>query len=93
MVVRLSVLRAGPALPPGTFLVLSSVRGCINLRALVRLEGLGKLNKISSDLIGIRARDLPASGVTPQATTLPRAPVRSIYRVGTLSLSMFCSLS
>jgi hypothetical protein len=28
----------------------------------------------SSDLIGIRTRDLPACSIVPQPTTLPRAP-------------------
>jgi hypothetical protein len=39
MTVRLSALCAGRALPPGRFLILSPVRGCVNPRAMVRLEG------------------------------------------------------
>jgi hypothetical protein len=43
MAVRLSALCAGRALPPGRFLVLISVRGCVDPRAIVQLEGLGQL--------------------------------------------------
>jgi hypothetical protein len=43
MAVRLSVSHAGCSLPPGRFLVLISVRGCVDPRAIVRLEGLGQL--------------------------------------------------
>jgi hypothetical protein len=43
MTVRLSVLRAGRPLPPGSFLVLIFVRAWVDSRAIVRLEGLGQL--------------------------------------------------
>jgi hypothetical protein len=59
-------------LPPGIFLVLIAVRGWMDPRATVRLEGLGKLKK-SSDLNGNRTHDLPACSLLLQPTTLPRA--------------------
>jgi hypothetical protein len=43
MAVRLSALRAGHPLPLGRFLVLISVRGLVDPRAIVWLEGLGQL--------------------------------------------------
>jgi hypothetical protein len=72
MTVRLSALRAGRFLPPRRFLVLISVRGWVESRAIVRLEGLGKLKKSTSSRT--RTGDLPACSLEPQPTTLPRAP-------------------
>jgi hypothetical protein len=69
MAVRLSALRAGRFLPPGRFLVLISVRGWVDPRAIVRLEGLKK-----STLSGTWTGDLLVCSIVPQPTTLPRGP-------------------
>jgi hypothetical protein len=55
---------------PGIFLVLSSVRGRVNSRGIVHLEGLGNLKKFI-DLIGNLTINLPACGIVPQPTMLP----------------------
>jgi hypothetical protein len=41
---------------------------------MVRLEGLGKLNKFN-EFIRKRARDLSACSIVPELTTLQRAPI------------------
>jgi hypothetical protein len=64
--VRFSALRAGHPSPPGRFLVLISVRGSVDPRAIVRPEGLGKFKIIH--LIWTRTRDLPACSIVPWAT-------------------------
>jgi hypothetical protein len=73
MTVRLSALRAGRPLPPRRFLVLISVRGCVDPRATVLLEGLDRM-KNPNDFIGNRTRDAPTCSIVPQPTTLLRAP-------------------
>jgi hypothetical protein len=51
MAVGLSALRAGrPLPPPGRFLVLISVRGWVDSRAIVRLEGLEQLKNPMTSL-------------------------------------------
>jgi hypothetical protein len=79
MAVRLSGLRAGRALsppPPGIFLVLISVWGGVDPRAIVRLEELGQLKKSTSS--GFETRDLPVCSIVPQPTTLPRAQMGNV---------------
>jgi hypothetical protein len=78
MAARLSALRAGRILPPGRFLVLISVRGWVDRRAMVRLEGLGKL-KNKSTPSGTRTGDLRPCSTVPQPTTPPRAPCETKY--------------
>jgi hypothetical protein len=48
MAVSLSALRAGRPLPSRKFILLISVRGCVEPRAMVRPEGLGKLKESTS---------------------------------------------
>jgi hypothetical protein len=71
MAVWLSGLRACHALPAERFLLLISVRCWFNPRAIVRLKGLGKLNKFK-DHAGNRTRYIPACSLMPLPTSLQR---------------------
>jgi hypothetical protein len=73
MAVRLSAPSAGRPLPPRRFLVPIYVRGCVDPRVIMRLEGLAQTEK-SNDLIWNGTRDLPACSIVPQPITIPRAP-------------------
>jgi hypothetical protein len=69
---ELSAFPVGRSLPPGRFLVLISVRGWVNTRAIVRLKGLDQLKNLVTSS-GIETGDLPACSIVPQPTTLPRS--------------------
>jgi hypothetical protein len=51
-------------------------RGCVEPRAIVRLEELGKFKK--STFSGTRTGDLPACSIVPQPTTLPRRWIQQV---------------
>jgi hypothetical protein len=61
-------------------LVLIFVRGRVNSRVMVRLEGLGKLKRFN-DLIGNRTHNIRACSIVPQPSTLPRATCKQEYYI------------
>jgi hypothetical protein len=76
MAARLSALCADRFLPPGRFLVLISVRGPVDPRAIVQLKGLGKSKNPPHP--GLETATLAARSIVPQPTTLPRVPKKGI---------------
>jgi hypothetical protein len=61
MAVKLSALCSGFFLPPGTFLVLIYITGLVYTRAIVKLEGSGKLkDSVTSSTIECTALQLIA---------------------------------
>jgi hypothetical protein len=62
MVLRLSALCTSHPLPSAIFLVLISVRGWVDPRARVKLEGLGQLTK-SNDLTKNQTSEFPACSI------------------------------
>jgi hypothetical protein len=85
-----------PPLTAGIFLVLISVTGLVDPRAVVRLEGIGPLKKCTSS--GTLTRDFRACIIVPQPTTLPRAPIavnlsKCLLRHSFVSLATVSSFS
>jgi hypothetical protein len=78
MAVTLSASSASRPLPPGRFLVLISVRGWVDPRAIVRLEGSGQLENVMIPS-GIEPATFRLVAWILQPTTLPHASVMVNY--------------
>jgi hypothetical protein len=79
MAVMLSALLAGRPLPPGSFLVLISVRDLVNGRGIVRLERLGQLKN-----------QMNSSGFEPETFRLVASCLKQLrYRVSRIQHNKF----
>jgi len=74
-VARLSALRTGRLYPQEISLVLISIRGWVNPRAVVAAGRVVTIKNFNNT-IGNRTHDLPACSAAPQPTAPPRAPLQ-----------------
>jgi hypothetical protein len=81
MAVRLSTLCAGRRLTPGRFLVLISVRGWVDPRAIVRLEGLGQLKNCNSSGLDPATFRLVAKCFNQLRYRVPSTPLMSLRKL------------